>query len=301
MDKTSFPEKLAEERKRRGYTQKQIAQALGVSDRTYSKWETGENEMDVDSLCRLAELYGESPALFFRDGGAAAVRTELAALPPKEAAAQWFRVHYEAIRGMGDSIMEETKLDPSIYLKPVPWAGVPEDPSEQRGKSRSSITYLSIPDLMGIFAAGEDLNLSVLMEPNKEHYAWIHEEAEKLGALFRVLGMPGALPCLSFLLRQDSSDMFSVPYLAAKTGVSEEETRAFLEVAAPLGLCVSRGEIRRKGKEEKLYCGFCREALVGLLSLAKLLIPDEAARGRYGHTLGIRSRLTGLTEKGAEE
>ena len=298
MEKTKFLEALGEERRKRGFTQKQLAQALGVSDKTYSKWETGENEMDVDTLCRLSELYGESPALFFRDGGAAAVRTELAALKPKEAAAQLFRIHYEAIRGMGDSILEETKLDPSIYAKPVPWAGVPEDPSEQRGKARSSITHLSIPDLMGIFAAGDDLNLSILMEPNREHYAWIHEEAEKLGALFRALGMPGALPCLSFLLRQDSSDLFSVPYLAEKTGVSEEDARAFLEAAAPLGLCVSRGELRRKGKEEKLYCGFCREALVGLLSLAKLLIPDEAARGRFGHTLGIRARLT---EKGAEE
>ena len=49
MDKTSFPQRLTEERKQRGCTQKQVAEALGVSDRTYSKWETGENEMDVST------------------------------------------------------------------------------------------------------------------------------------------------------------------------------------------------------------------------------------------------------------
>ena len=65
MDKERFIQRLGEERKARGLTQKQLAEALGISDRTYSKWETGENEMDVASLGRLAGFYGVSPAVFF--------------------------------------------------------------------------------------------------------------------------------------------------------------------------------------------------------------------------------------------
>ena len=68
MDKISFTARLVRERRRRGYTQKQIAEALGVSNRTYSKWETGENEMDVSTLCRLSALYSLSPAAFFAEG-----------------------------------------------------------------------------------------------------------------------------------------------------------------------------------------------------------------------------------------
>ena len=84
MDNTSFPRRLAEERKARGYTQKQVADALGISDRTYSKWETGENEMDVSSLCRLAEFYEASPAVFFPSEGLKpeGVREALGALEP---------------------------------------------------------------------------------------------------------------------------------------------------------------------------------------------------------------------------
>ena len=69
MDDYSFPRRLTEERKARGYTQKQVADALGISDRTYSKWETGENEMDVSALCRLAEFYETSPVIFFPSEG----------------------------------------------------------------------------------------------------------------------------------------------------------------------------------------------------------------------------------------
>ena len=67
MDKQKFSQLLSEERTRRSYTQKQVAEALGVSDKTYSKWETGVNEMTVETLCRLAEFYGCSPAVFFAE------------------------------------------------------------------------------------------------------------------------------------------------------------------------------------------------------------------------------------------
>ncbi|MBP5166705.1 MAG: helix-turn-helix transcriptional regulator, partial [Oscillospiraceae bacterium] len=97
MDKNIFLRRLAEERKRRGYTQKQLAGMIGVSDRTYSKWETGENEMDVSALCRLAELYGESPAVFFPSDSPKAdgVRAELGSLSPGDASGRWLRLHYD--------------------------------------------------------------------------------------------------------------------------------------------------------------------------------------------------------------
>ena len=92
MDNTSFPRRLAEERKARGYTQKQVADALGISDRTYSKWETGENEMDVSALCRLAEFYETSPAVFFPSEGLKpeGVREALAKEPVRRALKQLY-------------------------------------------------------------------------------------------------------------------------------------------------------------------------------------------------------------------
>ncbi len=288
MDDYSFPQRLAEERKARGYTQKQIAEALGISDRTYSKWETGENEMDVSSLCRLAEFYEVSPAVFFPSDHlkTEGVREALGALEPREAAQSWFRLHYEALMGMNDSVMARQRKDRSFYQCREPWAEVPENPTEQRGQAPNSLTTFAFPNLSAIFAAGEDMNLSLLLEPSAQGYSWLVSEQAELGSVFRVLGMPGALPCLHFLLRQPNSDLFSVPFLAKQAGAAEEEIAAFLEAARPLGLCVAQ-TVRRHGREEKLYRAFAPLPLLGLFAAAKLLLRrDEANLRRYGHQIG---------------
>ena len=288
MDNTFFPRRLAEERKARGYTQKQVADALGISDRTYSKWETGENEMDVSALCRLAEFYEASPAVFFPSEGLKpeGVREALGALEPSEAAQRWFHFHYEALMGMKDSVMAEMREDSTFYLRREPWAVIPDNPSEQRGQAPNSLTTFAFPNLSAIFAAGEDMNLSLLLEPAEQGFSWLVSEQAELGAIFRVLGMPGALPCLHFLLRQPNTDLFSVPYLAGKAGASQEEIAAFLEAALPLGLCVGQ-KVRRNGQEEKLYRAFSPLPLLGLFAAAKLLLRrDEANLRRYGHQIG---------------
>lgn len=41
IDKICFGKFLAEQRKKKGYTQKEVAQKLLVSDKAVSKWETG--------------------------------------------------------------------------------------------------------------------------------------------------------------------------------------------------------------------------------------------------------------------
>ena len=288
MDKASFTEHLARERRARGYTQKQIAETLGVSNRTYSKWETGENEMDVSALCRLAEFYETSPAIFFPSEGLKpeGVREALGALEPREAAQRWFRFHYEALMGMNDSIMTRQREDRSFFRRREPWAEVPDNPSEQRDQAPNSLTTFAFPNLSAIFAAGEDMNLSLLLEPAEQGYSWLVREQAELGAIFRVLGMPGALPCLHFLLRQPNPDLFSVSYLARMAGASEEEIAAFLEAALPLGLCVGQ-KVRRNGREERLFRTFAPLPLLGLFSAAKLLLRRDGANlRRYGHQIG---------------
>ena len=43
-----------------GYTQKQIAEILGVSQNTYSQYEIGVLNYPVDALTKLADFYGVS-------------------------------------------------------------------------------------------------------------------------------------------------------------------------------------------------------------------------------------------------
>ena len=58
IDKRQFGMFLASLRKARGMTQKQLAQALYISDKAVSKWETGQSLPDIMLLSPLAELLG---------------------------------------------------------------------------------------------------------------------------------------------------------------------------------------------------------------------------------------------------
>ena len=58
MDATKTGVDLAMLRKARGMTQQEVADRLGVSNKTVSKWESGGGFPDITVLPALAELYG---------------------------------------------------------------------------------------------------------------------------------------------------------------------------------------------------------------------------------------------------
>ena len=55
MDQIIIGKFIAEERKRKGYTQKQLSEKLGISDKTISKWECGNGFPEVSLLLPLCE------------------------------------------------------------------------------------------------------------------------------------------------------------------------------------------------------------------------------------------------------
>ena len=57
MDQLKAGSFLKELRKEKGITQEQLAEKLGVSRRTVSRWETGSNMPDLDLLIELADYY----------------------------------------------------------------------------------------------------------------------------------------------------------------------------------------------------------------------------------------------------
>ena len=58
MENNRMGEFLAALRKSKGYTQQEVADSLGVSNKTVSSWETGASCPDISMLPVLAELYG---------------------------------------------------------------------------------------------------------------------------------------------------------------------------------------------------------------------------------------------------
>mgnify|MGYP002862560275 CR=1 FL=1 len=57
MDQKKIGSFMKELRKQKGLTQEQLAEQFGVSDRTVSRWENGNNMPDLSILVELADYY----------------------------------------------------------------------------------------------------------------------------------------------------------------------------------------------------------------------------------------------------
>lgn len=66
---------LTELRKSRGLTQSELAEKLKYSDKTVSKWETGDSLPDISVLAELAALYGISLDDLVHENAAEKLRT----------------------------------------------------------------------------------------------------------------------------------------------------------------------------------------------------------------------------------
>lgn len=60
MDKMKFTERITEAIKYSGYTQKQLAEMLFISEGNITNWKKGENLPSVEILYNLCKILGES-------------------------------------------------------------------------------------------------------------------------------------------------------------------------------------------------------------------------------------------------
>ena len=51
-------DKIIEERKKNGWTQEDLAQKLGVSRQSVSKWESGQSVPDLNRILEMARIAG---------------------------------------------------------------------------------------------------------------------------------------------------------------------------------------------------------------------------------------------------
>lgn len=78
MDQIKIGAFLKELRKEKNLTQAQLAEQLGVSNRTVSRWETGNNMPDISLLTEIAEFYDVSiPELIYGERKSENMREEV--------------------------------------------------------------------------------------------------------------------------------------------------------------------------------------------------------------------------------
>ena len=67
MNSITIGEKIAKLRKEKGLTQSQLAEMISVSNKTISRWETGEGYPEISLLVPLAKALGVSTDYLLKD------------------------------------------------------------------------------------------------------------------------------------------------------------------------------------------------------------------------------------------
>ena len=67
MDRQKTGALIAQMRKERGLTQRELAEQLHISDRAVSKWEQGTSEPSTTNLIKLARVFDLDPADLLRE------------------------------------------------------------------------------------------------------------------------------------------------------------------------------------------------------------------------------------------
>lgn len=60
MYREIFPDRIKQARQEAGYTQEQVANAIGIARSNIGKYETGKLEPDLEKLAKLAQFYNVS-------------------------------------------------------------------------------------------------------------------------------------------------------------------------------------------------------------------------------------------------
>ena len=79
MNSITIGEKIAKLRKEKGLTQSQLAEMISVSNKTISRWETGEGYPEISLLVPLAKALGVSTDYLLKDASDEGTQTQSAA------------------------------------------------------------------------------------------------------------------------------------------------------------------------------------------------------------------------------
>lgn len=272
MTEINIAQKLTELRNAKKATQEDVALALGVSNKTVSKWENGTSAPDLTMLVALAEYYDVSTDTLLglkkeHKGTRQVIANEFKGLNRGEMALKVFEIikaifpaSYDAA-GFG---FEEIS-DP---VNTIP----PQTDSLPRYQ-------VCLNEIFNFAVCSDYVNLSVVQLRNSANFSWLLEESiqARIVELLSFLGNTDVLRILYFLHSTACSENFTVEYIAKNTGVEPEQTIQILEKSCELDIC-SKETAHLKDKEVTVY-----ESFGDGLALAIISIAFERMCGAKGH------------------
>lgn len=249
-------------------TQADLGTFLGVSDKTISKWESGDTEPNLDTVCRIAEHYGVTVDVLLGkpyEDVQTVLRNEFSkAKNQNDLFARLYQEMLRLLHAALDSYNDERWEDAGPVI-------IPNSPGE--GRMRSVLTT-DVGQMCMVSAP--DMNIGVAQFQNESNFRWMMDTPEDLANLFAVFADPCAVKLMYTLCRADFPDTFTAGYAAEKAGIPCEKATEILE---KLSVYQNDGVYRISAMTAdmtdgtvKLYEFIGNGAYLAMMSMANLIV-----------------------------
>lgn len=246
----------------RGLTQKDVATAIGVSNKTVSKWETGLSSPSINELVALSEFFGVSTDVFLglshgENDIKDSLRKEFDDLTKAQAAQKVFELTrcllifcFETMAKAGVTYEEFEQVLPDVFYK----------------MPKFRVSTNAIFDYM---VSSDDLNLSIMQMQNKSDFAWLfkRENQENIANMFKLLADVDVVKVLGFINSAKCSSKFTAEYVSKNTGVSAEKVKECLTRISEIAKCIKLNVHLTTGNTE-VYEFAGDGVILAMLSLA---------------------------------
>ncbi len=271
--KELFAKRLRFLRMEKNKRQSDVAEALGVSSKTYSKWETGENEPDFLTVSKLADYFGVSFTSFFTGevitDTESKIDAEFENLSATDAADKAFELQFAAIRSLAKRALFSKEYENPTVVPPE---------NRVNPENHHAITAYAFGEAYGMMYNGLDANISLSIMPAKDKYSFLFSERERIGEYLSLIGNQDMLRCLPYMISQDLSCCYSADYIGKKAGISAKKAAELLDRAEKLGIC-KKNVTQIGDKATELFSTQASRMLLGILILTHLSLPETEKNG----------------------
>lgn len=252
-------------------TQAELGALLGVSDKTVSKWESGDTEPNLDTVCRIAEHYSVSVDVLL---GKTAEDRETMLVKELSGAADaedyFTRLFQETVNLVHTALRscDWKKMDNKDHSA----GAVPA--LLGKGRMRSVLSA----DAAQMFVVNSpDMNISVAQFRNESNFKWMMEKPEDIAELFAVFADPCAVQLMYVLCREDFPRTFTAKYAAEKAGIPCEKAEEILDKLSVYqrdccGYQISAMTAELTDGTVKLYEFIGNGAYLAMMSMANLIV-----------------------------
>ncbi len=257
-------ENIACLRKAKNETQIQLAEAIGVSNKTISKWEAGDSEPELKYIYALAQHFETSMDILIT--GVTEKSKALYSASYREAALKYFRDGVEKtfiFMNSTDYSAEKKPHKPLITGNHLSWNG-----------SEGNYTGAQTSEIFVRAHSSNENNMLITLMQNEDNFGWIDRNSDRMSEIFSILAEPGVLPLVKFVHTDGTPVWISAEYAAEKTGCRVENARALFEL-----MTQQKEVIEFEDGKRTVYCVCGNGCLLSAISLIYEAFLDQKSDG----------------------